>query len=44
MQKVEGPNPFGRFAETPPPSGVSSFLGSICRYEGAPGRVGIDCA
>jgi hypothetical protein len=27
MQKVEGSNPFSRFAETPLPSGVSSFRG-----------------
>jgi hypothetical protein len=28
MQKVEGSNPFSRFAEIPLPSGISSFRGS----------------
>jgi hypothetical protein len=27
MQKVEGSNPFSRFIEIPPPSGISSFRG-----------------
>jgi hypothetical protein len=29
MQKVEGSNPFSRFAEIPLPSGISSFWGRV---------------
>jgi hypothetical protein len=29
MQKVEGSNPFSRFAEIPLQSGISSFWGSV---------------